>query len=990
MKPGALFNILLVVLLLVGAVGIVYFTTNSNNNSEVPVSMTREGLVINEVMAKNQSAVPDNNGRYSDWVELYNGSTMAVSLNGLSLTDKESEPNRYPLPNITMEPDSYLIIWCSGDTTAVAPYHAGFKLSAGETVYIFDGNTEIVDSVYLDNPTTNHSFARQTGGGFIETEKISPGYPNTEEGHQAFISQYEDLGSSALRLNEIMSANKTTIADMDGDYPDWIELINTGSTPINLEGYSLSDDPSEPRQWIFSSGTVAPGEVFLAFASGKDLKEETPPHTSFKLSASGETVILYNPDGMIIDKVVVPELKDDESYALINGQWEKTIESTPGLHNTDEGRQEVARRIISANAGLYISEVVSSNGGSFTIGDQTPDWVEITNKTGQTVNLMDYGLSDRTGRPHRWQFTQETLLGDGERIVVCLDGLNTYESDAYHASFKLAMEGGDWIVLSDPQGNILDKIAMPALRQDISIGRDEERTGLFYYAKPQPGTAKTNGKSRIAPKPVISTPGGIVDAGMQATVNSIPGYTLRYTTDATEPTASSPELTGPLTINQTTILRVAAFAEDAIAGFSTSATYLVGVNHTVPVVALVTDPDNLFSHENGIFADGPGYQEAFPHGSNGRGANYWLGWEKPVHVELFNAGDLTLSQNGGLKVNGQYSRTLPQKSITIYARKEYDEKNTFDAPLFENRDYTQYKAFTLRSTGQDNNRSRMRDAMLTSLAEGTGVMYQDTKTAVVYINGEFWGHYNLRERINKNSVAQWEGIPLDDRDTIENIDLIKGNSRALNGTNKGYREIIDFVKANSLTNAENLKWVTDRVDVENYLSYQAMEMIIGNSDNGNIKFYNTNTPGSKWKWILYDLDWSFNTSESVGVSWNTFTAYLDPRGTGVGDAFENILFRRLLEVPEMRDLFLERFAYHLNNTFSPQAVNARIDEFAATMEPEMELHFSRWPNDGSLASWQRHIERLRTYANERPAYMKKYCKEYFGLSDSKMTALFGE
>lgn len=131
-------------------------------------------------------------------------------------------------------------------------------------------------------------------------------------------------------------------------------------------------------------------------------------------------------------------------------------------------------------------------------------------------------------------------------------------------------------------------------------------------------------------------------------------------------------------------------------------------------------------------------------------------------MEIFDEdGTTLLSQGAEFKINGQYSRALDQKSFAVYARKEYGDSR-FNAALFDDRDYTSYKSFVLRCTAQDYNRARMRDAMMTSLMEGQGVMYQETEVCVLYLNGEYWGHYNMRERVNKWSIAQWEGVTDED------------------------------------------------------------------------------------------------------------------------------------------------------------------------------------------------------------------------------------
>ena len=231
-------------------------------------------------------------------------------------------------------------------------------------------------------------------------------------------------------------------------------------------------------------------------------------------------------------------------------------------------------------------------------------------------------------------------------------------------------------------------------------------------------------------------------------------------------------------------------------------TYITEDTHTVRVVSLVTDDKYLFSDEMGMYADGPNWQVVsdpdnlvsdekgimvkgpnalaqYPYGSMNVGANFWMDWEYPVHVEIWEPdGTRLVEQDGSFKLNGQYSRALDQKSFAVYARSEYGDEDRFYAPLFSDREYTDYKSFVLRCTGQDYNRSRMRDAMITGTMEGQDVMYQETEVCVLYLNGEYWGHYNMRERICAAMICQYEGWEGQE----DEIDIVKGNDLVLRGS----------------------------------------------------------------------------------------------------------------------------------------------------------------------------------------------------------------
>lgn len=1000
-------NLIIILLLVVIIVGVIVYASDkqlapsyapadgsASGDASLPAGVA--GLVLSELMVENDGAVRDEDGDYPRWVELYNSTSAELSLSGYSLSDRENDATKYPLPAITLAPGEYRVVFLSGKnrTAADGNLHTGFKVNGSETLYLFSGST-IVDSVSGAATSSNISKIK-VGSAWEETELYSPGFENTEAGHEAYLDVWDKRDESALKINEVQSSNATTLADEQGLYPDWIEIVNTGTETIDLSGYGLSDDVNKPMEWTFPAMSIGPGERVVVFADGTNNLEAEIPHANFSISSGGETLSLYDAEGYLLDRVTVPELETDTSYARspdATGDFVVEQTPTPNMENTVESQTTLSNRFFQEhNQGVYISEVMTRNATTLEINSQTPDWVEVTNASGAAVNLAGYRLTNKANATARYTFPDVTLE-NGESTVVYLTGAEIDLGEEYaaqSADFK-GSSTGEMLYLYDADKNVVDKVSVPALATDVSYGRDEGRTSFFYYDEATPGAANTTtAYLGVCEEPAFSDEGGVKTSSLELTLTAPEGSTIYYTTDCSTPTTASTPYTGPISIAENTVVRAIAVRDGYLTSTTATRTYITEDTHTVRVVSLVTDDKYLFSDEMGMYADGPNWQEKSPHGSPGVGANFWMDWEYPVHVEVWEAdGTRLIEQDGSFKLNGQYSRALDQKSFAVYARSEYGDEDRFYAPLFSDREYTDYKSFVLRCTGQDYNRSRMRDAMITGTMEGQDVMYQETEVCVLYLNGEYWGHYNMRERVNKWSVAQWEGVT--DESVIDNIDLLKGNgnraNRVLNGDNTEYRELIDFCRNNSLTDPENLKYVTDRVDVQNYFDYQIAEIFWANSDNGNIKYYKV--PGGKWKWILYDMDWAMNNNEKMPVSWNTFNHVFDPNGTGVSNGFETVLSTSLLENDDMRDLFLERLSYYMTEVFTTDKMTAAIEELYETMKPEMEKHFERWPDHGSVESWERHVERLRTWVQQRPQYVVQGAQEYFDLSDAQVQELFG-
>lgn len=960
------------------------------------------GIVLSEIMLENDMAVRDEDGEYPKWVELYNSTDAEISLNGYALSDREDDATKYPLPAVKLQPHEYRVIFLSGKnrTEISAPLHTGFKVNGSETLYLFSGNS-IVDSVSGAATMGNYSKIKHGASAWEETALYSPGFENTESGHLAYTAKYDKRGESALKINEVQSSNSTCLKDEQGLYPDWIEIVNVGNETIDLTGYGLSDNNDKPMRWVFPEGSIAPGEILVVFADGTDNTASEIPHANFSISSGGETLSLYDADGCLLDRVTVPELETDFSYARVPdgiGDFAVQGSPTPNMENTLESQTALSNRFFQENnRGVYISEVMTSNNEALAVNNLSPDWVEVTNSTAGAVNLANYALTNKPGATARYIFPEVTLESGQSTLVYLTDDktLLGEEYAALTATFK-GSSTGEMLYLYDADRACVDKLSVPALSADVSFGRDAQCTGLFYFAKSTPGkTNDTAGYYGKCAEPTFSHDGGTTGGSVQVTINVPEGATVYYSTDCSTPNTSDNVYTGPISIDKNTVIRAYAVRDGYLDSTTATRTYITEDTHTVRVVSLVTDDKYLFAHETGLYANGPGWQETFPHGSSGRGANFWMDWEYPVHVEVWDeTGEQLLQQDGSFKLNGQYSRALDQKSFAVYARNSWGEHdnnpNIFDAALFDDREYDNYKSFVLRSTAQDYNRARMRDAMITHTMLGEDVMYQETEVCVLYLNGEYWGHYNMRERVNKWSIAQWEGIT--DEAIIDNIDLLKGNgnnaARTLNGSNKEYRELIDFCKNNSLKNEDNLKYVTDRVDVVNYFDYQIAEIFWANSDNGNIKYYKV--PGGKWKWILFDMDWAMNNSEKMPVSWNTFEHVFDPAGTGVGNGFETTLSTALLANDDMEELFLERLAYFMTNVYTTDNLLSSIEGYYEQMQPEMEKHYERWTEQGSVKSWERHVERLRTWVQQRPQHMLNNAQDYFDLSDSEMRELFGD
>ena len=383
-------------------------------------------LYINEIMPRNSGAVPDEVGDFADWIEIYNAGSEAVELNGYGISDDPNELAKWIFPDMTIGPDEYLVIFCSDKDIrdGEAPYlHTNFKLKSGETAALVHASGDIIDRVAIVEVESNKSYGHdvENAGEWVIFDAPTPGYANTTAGRQQYVDSMDASGLGVI-LNEIMPSNKTTYADENGAYSDWIELYNATAAPVDLSGFGLSDDPLKPLKWKFPEGiTLGPNEYLVVFCSGAlNISNGDELHASFKLAAYEETVTLCNRRGQKVDEVSYQEMAADVAYARTETGWDISGRPTPGYANTDEGFAEFQTRFAFAPTGLMVSEVMSSNAVFVQAEDnQYYDWVELHNPTGSDINLLNYALSDNTGNPAKWKFPEVTINAGEYMVVLC-------------------------------------------------------------------------------------------------------------------------------------------------------------------------------------------------------------------------------------------------------------------------------------------------------------------------------------------------------------------------------------------------------------------------------------------------------------------------------------------------------------------------------------------------------------------------------------------
>lgn len=625
---------------------------------------------------------------------------------------------------------------------------------------------------------------------------------------------------------------------------------------------------------------------------------------------------------------------------------------------------------------LYINEFMAANESTLYSPDyqEYTDWLEIHNAEDTTVDISGFFLTDDLSKPDKWPIPPATKIRPGWKILFWADGRN----EGRHTSFSLSKDGEE-IGLFTPDGQLIDAVRFPSQITDMSYGRYPDGIDTWYlFDQPTPAAANKNaGYTGITGAPEFSVPGGFYSGGVSvALVKQHPDESIRYTLDGSLPDQKSFTYRIPIQLTSTTVIRAQTIRQGYLPGPVITHTYFIDETTPLPVISIATNPANLWDDQIGIYVIGTNGIAGY---CTDQLRNWNQPWERPVSLELYEANRQPgFKIDAGMQIGGGCTRLYPQKPLAIFARGKYGASK-INYQVFPDKPIHSFNNLLIRNSGQDWWRAMFRDGFMHTLVKNRmNIDWVAYRPAILFLNGEYWGIHEIREKHNEHYLAANYDIDPNE------IDILGGNAEMQQGSAKNYQELIKFIETHDLAVLAHFEWVQTQMDVTEYLDYVIAEIYFANIDwpGGNIEYWRQQGENHKWRWILFDTDLGFgahpqgqyNSNTLENATAKTATYYANP-------PWATLLLRKLLENADFKSQFIQRFASHLNITFHPQRVLHIMDSLKTQIEPEMPRHIQKWEKSTSFnGGWNYHLTIMQEFATKRPKVIIDHLTQKFGLS----------
>ena len=944
--------------LLVLSVALTYFLERfSSTYVPEPAQLPEEAeiiktddLIISEVLVNNGGVYISEDGLCCDFVEIYNGGSETLNLQGYGLSDRDYRV-KWAFPDVDIEAGGYLVVNLTGKEQS--GLNASFKLASkgSEELVLVNRKGKVIDALKIPALGKNQSLIRSNSG-WVMTDSPTPGFENSESGLEGYRASLIGTEGTDIVLNELLCKNSGNYRNEFGRFDGFIELMNVSDGYVSMSDYYISNDISSPFKMRLPDYILAPGEIYFMYTGDNSYSPSRYTGFSFQ-NRTGSVFISSN--GKIVSKVDYENLPNGSAYVRYeDGTYYMSSTVSPGYANTAEDTDRFQKEYMPVHTGLLINEVMTSNNAYLPQnGYKFYDWIELFNNSSESVDLSGYCLTTDISDPGCYALPGE-VLEPGEYIVIMCSGNTALSNDRYHhAGFKL---GNSESVFLTKDGKVEDFVYTCGIPLGSSYSRGKQY-GWLYTSKPTPGSANGDGIRMISPSPVIETEAGIYDGVSSVSVSISGSGNIYYTTDGSDPTAYSRRYTGPIDIYRTTVIKAVSVLSGAAVSSPVCSSYILNDPHRMPVISVSLNPWEYNTLYDNFYSNDLVYKANF---------------------ELFEDGG-GVSSPCGINISGKSGTIYTKKSYGIKFEGEYGAKN-LDYRFFDNLDCSSFDNIVLRGGSNAEMSLPWKDEFASALADEY-LLTRKFKTCALYINGNYKGIFNAREKITPNMIANNYNV---DKSLVN----ISRWENTLEYGENVWKDVKAWSASHNLSSDENYYEFCRMIDVEELCDLWIFQMYMNNPDIYNIRvFSHPDIDDGRCKFIFFDLDLGFYGPAGNYLSTMTFnpSGYAEDLGGHKYDVSVNL---NLLRNERFRRLFLERLSYHLHNSLSTENALALFDYFTELYAPEIarDLYINGYSTDWYYSN----INEFRWLIVNRSWTLMSYAQSFFGLSNSEMKEIFGD
>ncbi|MBS1580879.1 MAG: CotH kinase family protein [Bacteroidetes bacterium] len=615
---------------------------------------------------------------------------------------------------------------------------------------------------------------------------------------------------------------------------------------------------------------------------------------------------------------------------------------------------------LPVSAQVVVNEVCASNLSSYPddLGE-FEDWVELYNTTGAAVDVGGWYLSNKVSNPMKWPIPLGTVIpANGLQVFFC-SKRNTVAGGTYHTSFKLNQSDGDHVVLADPSGTIVDDVALsPRTKLEDSRGRTTDGAATWsLFLTPTPGATNTGAGPDYAGRPQLSPAAGFYGGATAVTMTAPDAsLTIRYTLDGSEPTATSTAYAGPVNVSVTAVVRAACFSATpgVPPSFIETNTYFINGTHTTAVLSIAGD------QLGDLFGGNP--IEPF-------GSIEYFGPDQQLRDEA----------TGEFNEHGNDSWFYDQRGVDYITRDQTGYNDALHYPIFHSSDRDQYQRLILKAAANDNypaetGGAHIRDAYVHTLSQSGGLRLDERsyEPCVLYINGAYWGLYEMREKCDDPDFTK-EYYDQDEYD-LQYLKTWGGTWSEYGGpqAQADWDALRAYILGNDMGDAAAFAYVDGQFNWKSLVDYVVLNSYTVCTDwlNWNTAWWRGLDPAGehkKWGYTLWDNDATFGhyinytnvPDDTPAADPCNAEALPDPGGQG----HVPILQKLMDENQTVHDYYVNRYIDMGNTTFGCVHMLAVLDSMIALITPEMPGQIARW--GGTVAEWEGNVQTMRDFITAR-------------------------